>query len=924
VRSSCLADALISHEAFGVWAGTSERQRRKVRSILTKEGLLGAIGESRHLVWLEPGADREPRTAAHGASSEPLRPRKHQLDAVKAIVKEICDGGTAQVQMAMATGKTLLGPMLATELEATTTLILVPSLQLITQTAAIWQANYARPARYLAVCSDAGEMDIASTTSPNEVADEAHAAGELGEDFVVFATYHSSSVLAESGVEFALAIADEAHHLAGDVNKAFASILRGEIKAERRVYMTATPKITKRASSDGEVVGMDDSAFGKRVYKLSIDRAIAKGLIADYRIVVASVDVATFETVSRQLDTRVDPHLLAGAIAVVRGLEQYGAKSLISYHTRIERASEFSVLVGKVAELLPSGQRPAGSGFSAWLDGATSVRIRDRLLARLGDPVGWGVVSNAKALGEGVDLPNLDAIAIVDPKTSEVEVTQAIGRALRRPCGVEKTGLVIHPILLRGDPTDDDPLASVDGRSLEIVAGALRALRAHDERLAEALDQARQEAGRHASDPAYAALARRFASRLLLHHRIEFNLPGGALGELAGALAFNLVRETTSDWEERLGLLRAWLDENDRYPYQSDAITTSSGEIEIGTWVNSQRMLYRRGLVAKERCARLETLPNWSWEPRKETWERNFVALKKYVDRTGIVTPKATLVEDGVRVGQLVNTLRLAYKEHAPSMTPSRIAQMESLPGWTWNAREDMWWDAFEILKRYVASHGHAAPKGAEMFEGAPVGQWVQRQRQAIFGKDHRKIKPDQAELIRALPGWRDAVLEETWEENYALIAAYCVEHGRIPRQGYVSDTGVQLGAWCLKQRQFQRKIADDKTTRLESLPGWFWSERLSAPIHPDLIASEEPRDGEPVFDLHFRELERYIAVHGSATTRPGDMVGATDIGRWVVRQRHKIANGELSVERVGRLTVMPGWIGAQPVGRSALNQQVS
>lgn len=917
VRCACLASALRHNEQFGIWGGTSEKQRRGIRRVLVREGLIGAIGEARHLVWAEPGADVEPRVVETRATAPKLQPRAHQLAAVAALFREVRHGGTAQVQMATATGKTLVGSLLAEKLEARSTVVITPTLQLISQTAAMWQANYQRNARYLAVCSDVGEMDIASTTSSQELAAAWESAHDVGEDLVVFATYQSSAVLVESGVEFDLAIGDEAHHLAGGVDKAFAAVLRGEVKARRRVYMTATPKTRSRSYNDGEVVGMDDAAFGRRVYELGLDRAIREGLIADYRIIVASVDVATFEAVSRDLDTRVDAHLLAGAIAVVRAAERYGVRSLISYHSRIERASEFAALVGKVAEILPTDQRPAGPGFAAWLDGGTSVRIRDRLLARLEDPVGWGVVSNAKALGEGIDLPNLDAVAIVDPKTSEVEVTQAIGRALRRSGDGSKTGLVILPVLLRDGRDADDPLASIDERSLEIVSGALRALRAHDVRLAVDLDDARLAAGRRSGDPAYSALAHRFASQLLMHHRIDLDLPGGALGTLAGALAFNLVRETTAEWDENFGHLLRWLDDHHRFPFQSETITVCGVELKLGQWLSGQRSVNARGLVPTERCTRLEALPNWTWEPRKDGFERNFAALQSFVELTGKVTPGQRTFHDGVSVGQFVNTMRLAYKERAPSMTAERVARLESLPGWTWNARGDMWWRSFDVLSRYVGAYGHAAPKGFELFEGVQIGKWVQKQRVAIGGSGDRKIQPEQVTLLRDLPGWRDAPLEESWEENYARVVAYGNENGRIPRQDYKTADGSRLGGWCAKQRQFQRQLTPERQRRLEALPGWFWTQRLTSPLHPALVPAEPRWGNEAPFEVHFRELVRFVAVHGHATPRAGDMVGVTDLGRWVIRQRGKISSGHLPPDQARRLEALPGWSGGRPYRRA-------
>jgi hypothetical protein len=210
-----------------------------------------------------------------------------------------------------------------------------------------------------------------------------------------------------------------------------------------------------------------------------------------------------------------------------------------------------------------------------------------------------------------------------------------------------------------------------------------------------------------------------------------------------------------------------------------------------------------------------------------------------------------------------------------------------------------MWWSSFEVFQRYVAVHGHAAPKGSAVFEGVQIGKWVQKQRQAIAGKAGRKITSEQVTLLRALSGWRDAVIEEVWEENFARALDYCDARGAIPSQEYVAPDGTHLGAWCAKQRQFQRSLTPERLDKLESLPGWYWTARLAAPIHPALIVPE-PRCGqEPLFNVHLRELARFVAVYGDRRPSHGDMVGGTDIGRWVARQRNKAERGELTPQRV-------------------------
>lgn len=100
----------------------------------------------------------------------------------------------------------------------------------------------------------------------------------------------ASLAVAAGGVAFGLAVGDEAHHVSGSADKAFAAVLRGEILAHRTLLLTTTPRRYSRLGGDVAVIGMDDAAFGPRVFEFSLDDAVAAGVVADYRIVVAAVE----------------------------------------------------------------------------------------------------------------------------------------------------------------------------------------------------------------------------------------------------------------------------------------------------------------------------------------------------------------------------------------------------------------------------------------------------------------------------------------------------------------------------------------------------------------------------------------------------------------------------------------------------------
>ena len=906
VQACCLASAIVHGDQSGIWGGTTGARRKALRSVLRHAGILGLRGEDLYVAWSEGSSEvLLSNKEKAGTSLVPARmsPWPHQRRAVSAIVGALDNGPVCQIAMCTASGKTAVAIWAAEQMRASTVAVLVPSLSLVDQFIDMWAAQgcAARPL-LVAVCSDSAstEADLV-TTAPDEVARVVASSRRSGGTIVVVATYQSSRVLSSSGVVFDLVVADEAHHLAGEAGKPFAAALRGEIAARARLYMTATPKKWEARRGEIELVGMDDAEFGPRVFEFRLEDAIACGVVADYRVVVAAVDDGTFARVASHLcagtgDQAVDPYLLAGAIAVVRLMGDYELSSCLSFHSRVERAKQFAHLVGQVAEQLVT-ERPAGPGWSGWLHAGTTARIRDHLLSGLADQSTWGVLANVRALGEGIDVPELDAIAIVDQKSSEVDVAQAVGRALRRPGtrrGRPKVGTVILPVLL-GKPTVDDPLGAIDPHSLEVVSGVLRALRSHDPGLGSHLDGARRSIAGGAAAPGHGEWARRRAALALLRSRVDLQVPGGAMGDMAGAMALGLVREASADWEEHFGQLLDWASHHGTAQvHRSVKVATGhGGSYGLGQWCTQQRSLRRKGLLALERCKALEALPGWSWEPRDAQWAEQLAAITEWAARHGDASPPQRTVFLGLPLGRVINVLRRSYK--AGELTGEKISALEEVPGWSWDQRDDTWELRFSQLEKYVAANGHACPSHGDLVDGFDVGRWTSKQRVILRSG---AASPGRAARLRALPGWADHVRDAAWEQGYAHLRRWAGRPQGRPPQSTVCDDGFHLGAWVAKQRARRDVLTPERAERLESVPGWLWA----------------PRQESDQWAEMFAKLSQWALATGRASpSKPyGHGPGAGDerqLANWAVQQRTMHKKGLLNVQRTAALESLPGWV---------------
>jgi hypothetical protein len=156
-------------------------------------------------------------------------------------------------------------------------------------------------------------------------------------------------------------------------------------------------------------------------------------------------------------------------------------------------------------------------------------------------------------------------------------------------------------------------------------------------------------------------------------------------------------------------------------------------------------------------------------------------------------------------------------------MSPERIAKLEALSGWVWEAREERWEEGFGYLKAFVEAEGHANVSTSYQTKGGyRLGQWVSNQR-AIKAK----LSPERTAKLEALPGWVWDIIAGKWEQGFQQLEVYIERegHARVP-QSFKTSGGYSLGRWVTKQRSRKAQLSQERRLRLEDLPGWVWGVR--------------------------------------------------------------------------------------------------
>lgn len=429
-------------------------------------------------------------------------------------------------------------------------LFLVPSISLLSQTLKEWTAEAEVPLRPFAVCSDTkvGKRTESEDISPYDLALPAttdavklftrvtRAAGVTPTDkiTVVFSTYQSLPVIAaaqEKGMPaFNLVICDEAHRttgvtLAGEDESNFVRVHdQGYVKGAKRLYMTATPRIyddsSKSKAHEGSAVlaSMDDeSLYGPELYRLGFGEAVDKDLLTDYKVLVLAVDEqavsGTFQAQLADKNSELGIDDAAKIVGCWNGLAKRGnvesgfgndAKPMaraVAFARTIDDSEKFARLFTDIVNQYIASHDPTTDDEDALrpehmlrceaqhVDGTFNVLRRNERLDWLKAPVEPNtcrILSNARCLSEGVDVPALDAVMFLNPRRSVVDVVQSVGRVMRKAPG-KQYGYVILPIGIPADRSPEQALA--DNQKYKIVWQVLQALRAHDERFNAMVNQ---------------------------------------------------------------------------------------------------------------------------------------------------------------------------------------------------------------------------------------------------------------------------------------------------------------------------------------------------------------------------------------------------------------------------------------------------
>ncbi|MER5402626.1 Helicase associated domain protein [Streptomyces sp. NPDC002599] len=822
-------------------------------------------------------------------SSMTLRP--HQAEAVDSVVRHLqspagsrlpSQGLRTQVIAATGSGKTLIAVEAARRLSARRVLVLVPTLDLLTQTAAAWRRG-GRQGAMVGVCSLRAQDSegIPCTTDPGELVSWTR---EL-ETVTVFATYAAVGLgilqqAHEAGLlVWDLMVVDEAHRTSGDAGRPWAAVHdQARMPAARRLYMTATARIWEAEGDQPRLVASmdeDSAVFGPVAYKLRLSEAIRRGLVAPYQVVCVDIRDPKLHTVLTAGPGNSGAVRGARLAALQTGLltaaVEERLRRVLAFHSSVSEAEAMATGMPGVAAELGQAQAdrfpPAGTVWANWLCGEHSPAHRRRVLDEFASdfladaggrdsdvPASVRVLSSVKVLGEGVDTNRCDAVFFCDARGSMVDVVQMVGRALRMHPGEGKLASLVVPVFLSPDEDPDDMLTSPAYGTLAKLLGALRA---HDTDTIEALADPRSRSGRtdHAE-------------------------------------ADSLPEANEEDGQDDRGA-------------STDSVSAAASGL--------LRFSETRDPAVLARFVRLRVI-----DPENTYWRRGIEAATRWLQETGntelrvpytYVVPASRPGVGGYPLGVWVADQRRAYADE--TLAAERVRELDAL-GMVWSAHDTAFATGLAVARAWAAAHdGMFLPSATAIGEGGfPIGVWAKNQRAAARRTLHNAERRAAGETIAATgelpqsrlaaledidPGWCPVGWDVAWQRCFRLALAHVQADQALPKAtGSLVVQGEDLGAWAAAQQLVWDSLLPAQQWLLENTLGL-------KPMGEEKRPVRRTQDGQWALNLRaarqFHTREGHLTVPRkhvetiSVGEGDGDQSVAVKLGAWLDNTRRRAAN---------------------------------
>jgi len=533
----------------------------------------------------------------------------YQLKAIESIINDLNNNDRTTCLMACGTGKTYVALWLIERLLPKKIIVFVPSIALLKQIRGDWLSNTSlENLTSFAVCSDKTEpklydqiklnkkdLNFKIDTDPKEI--RKFIQKKDNSTKIIFTTYHSSEAVSKAckGISFDIGIFDEAHRttnfsLKHQETKFNMGLLNKNILIKKRVFFTATQKsynsklVDEYGNPKIKFNMNNPDIYGNVSYRLNFYEAQKLGAISDYRIVISGTESAELTEELRKRSVtyikknKIITDQIAHQVAIKKSIQKFNLSKIFTFHSRIPQTKSFAKknkFNTDISHLLPNF-------YINYIEAKMRTTEREEIINNFKKSK-KGLISNARCLIEGVDVPEVDAIAYVSPKKSKIDIVQSLGRAVRnRHNQNKKYGYILVPIFK--EKFRSEKITEATKRSnYETISEVLDALREQDDNLDLLLNEANRN---HKRGHGYFSKTVKKLSEKIIFLENEINIKN-----LKKHIFIKVLETFRNNWDDMFGTLLRYKDKfgNCNVPF------SAKGEFkELGEWVHNLRLIRRR------------------------------------------------------------------------------------------------------------------------------------------------------------------------------------------------------------------------------------------------------------------------------------------------------------------------------------------
>ncbi|ATZ80338.1 DEXDc helicase [Bodo saltans virus] len=728
----------------------------------------------------------------------------YQQEAVNDTIEHFKSNDRGYLSMACGTGKTKTTQYIDKIMNNILTLILVPSLYLLSQIYKEWSIeNFGEKIKYILIGSDLENDDNYEkipflSTNETEITEQLK---NIDGKTIIISTYQSCERL-KTGLknkEIDLIVFDEAHRTVGE-SKYSCAIFNENIKAKKRLFVTATPKIYTKVDdcdTDDGVISMDnDKLYGKMIYEYQIGQAIDDKRLTPYEIhmlYISDEQIKKYIGKNVTVDgTTYNFHYIATAMLIDKMIWNNQINHLFTYHASVKNSKNFANLLNDITYLIEMNH----------IDGSMNAKKKRDLISTFEEKK-RAILTSVRVLNEGVNIPIADSVCFVEGRTNGIDIIQCIGRILRLYKGKEKAKIII-PILEE----------NVKNSKFDDLMRVIKNLNNYDYHVKETIMDKKDDIkklikiGKYNCDDG-------------ITENIKLNI-----SELKKTIS-SVIVDKCYGWYNMLNKLVDFFEKNKRRPYDKPK---EPNEKKLSRWIYYQKINYtKREYIMKDEVIRKK----WKEMCKKyekymmnydEIWYNNYYALIKFFETNKKRPHDKSKDINEKKLGHWIGTQKRNYAKHK-----NALKNEEKWNKWKelcekydeYLMNDDEIWNYIysELIKFFEINKNYPNIYSKDNNE-KKLAKWLCHQKEN-YKKQQKSMKNNTKRKTweELCEKYKEYMMDynELWYNTYDELIKYFETNKKQPSSASKDTNVKRLGVWLLKQKYNyakQERAMKDKTKR--------------------------------------------------------------------------------------------------------------